>query len=189
MFETLSFELVYKGGVDLTTQNPTTQDIQSCMAARYDAGICKHRKERTGVIEVEKMEVNVIGQMDHTLDNTFESANRVYDANALSPTLPTGTGGGHIPKILDVEKIPIIKIGEENFSFIYEIDGEYYRIRIRKLTPRECWRLMGFTDEDFERAESVNSNTQLYKQAGNSIVKNVLMAVFKQIVENQEQMC
>ena len=41
--------------------------------------------------------------------------------------------------------------------------------RIRKLTPKECWRLMAFTDEDFHKAEEVNSNTQLYKQAGNSL--------------------
>ena len=47
-------------------------------------------------------------------------------------------------------------------------------LRIRKLTPKECWRLMGFDDEDFEKAEKVNSNAQLYKQAGNSIVVNVL---------------
>lgn len=50
-------------------------------------------------------------------------------------------------------------------------------LRIRKLTPKECWRLMGFDDEDFEKAEMVNSNTQLYKQAGNSIVVNVLEAI------------
>lgn len=50
-------------------------------------------------------------------------------------------------------------------------------LRIRKLTPKECWRLMGFDDEDFEKAEKVNSNTQLYKQAGNSIVVNVLEAI------------
>ena len=54
--------------------------------------------------------------------------------------------------------------------------------RIRKLTPRECWRLMDFTDEDYEKAEAVNSNTQLYKQAGNSIVKAVLIAIFKQML-------
>lgn len=54
--------------------------------------------------------------------------------------------------------------------------------RIRKLTPRECWRLMGFTDADYEAAEKVNSNTQLYKQAGNSIVKNVLMAIFNELI-------
>lgn len=52
-------------------------------------------------------------------------------------------------------------------------------LRIRKLTPKECWRLMGFDDEDFEKAEKVNSNTQLYKQAGNSIVVNVLESIFK----------
>lgn len=54
--------------------------------------------------------------------------------------------------------------------------------RIRKLTPKECWRLMDFTDEDFHKAEAVNSNTQLYKQAGNSIVKAVLIAIFKQML-------
>lgn len=51
-------------------------------------------------------------------------------------------------------------------------------LRIRKLTPKECFRLMGFDDEDFYKAEAVNSNSQLYKQAGNSIVVDVLEAVF-----------
>ena len=56
-------------------------------------------------------------------------------------------------------------------------------LRIRKLTPLECWRLMGFNDEDFYKAEQVNSNTQLYKQAGNSIVVNVLEAILVEILE------
>ena len=55
--------------------------------------------------------------------------------------------------------------------------------RIRKLTPREYWRLMGFTDEDFNKAQAVNSNTQLYKQAGNSIVVNVLEAVLERLLQ------
>ena len=54
-------------------------------------------------------------------------------------------------------------------------------LRIRKLTPKECWRLMGFDDIDVEKAEKVCSNSQLYKQAGNSIVVNVLMAIFKEL--------
>lgn len=54
--------------------------------------------------------------------------------------------------------------------------------RIRRLTPLECWRLMGFSDDDFKMAAEVNSNTQLYKQAGNSIVKDVLMAIFSQMM-------
>jgi DNA-methyltransferase (dcm) len=53
--------------------------------------------------------------------------------------------------------------------------------RIRKLTPRECWRLMGVPDSDFDKASSVNSNTQLYKQAGNSIVVQVLEGIFTQL--------
>lgn len=54
--------------------------------------------------------------------------------------------------------------------------------RIRKLTPKECYRLMGFDDESFERAAQVNSNTQLYKQAGNSIVVDVLVAIFDNLL-------
>lgn len=54
--------------------------------------------------------------------------------------------------------------------------------RIRKLTPKECWRLMGFDDSDFEKAEKVNSNTQLYKQAGNSIVVKVLEEIIKNLI-------
>lgn len=54
-------------------------------------------------------------------------------------------------------------------------------LAIRKLTPKEYWRLMGFNDEDFEKASKVNSNTQLYKQAGNSIVVNVLMEIFRKM--------
>lgn len=54
-------------------------------------------------------------------------------------------------------------------------------LRIRKLTPKECWRLMGFDDTDFEKASLVNSNSQLYKQAGNSIVVNVLEEIFKKL--------
>ncbi len=54
--------------------------------------------------------------------------------------------------------------------------------RIRKLTPLECWRLMGFDDEDFQKAEAVNSNSQLYKQAGNSIVVNVLEGILRNLL-------
>jgi len=57
-------------------------------------------------------------------------------------------------------------------------------LRIRKLTPKECWRLMGFDDESFEKAQPHNSNAQLYKQAGNSIVVNVLMAIFKNLLDD-----
>ena len=60
-------------------------------------------------------------------------------------------------------------------------------LRIRKLTPLECWRLMGFDDEDFYKAQSVGiSNTQLYKQAGNSIVVDVLEKIFKNLFKGEK---
>jgi DNA (cytosine-5)-methyltransferase 1 len=87
-------------------------------------------------------------------------------------------GNGQICPTLTTENIP--NVLEE---WTWEINGEIYLIRIRKLTPRECWRLMGFTDEDFDKAQEVNSNTQLYKQAGNSIVVPVLEGIFRQLME------
>ena len=56
--------------------------------------------------------------------------------------------------------------------------------RIRRITPKEAWRFMGFSDEDLEKSSKVNYNRQLYKQAGNSIVVPVLEAIFKQILED-----
>lgn len=52
---------------------------------------------------------------------------------------------------------------------------------------REVWRLMGFDDKDFEKAAKVNSNTQLYKQAGNSIVVNVLVEIIKNLYKEKEK--
>ena len=85
----------------------------------------------------------------------YEKIRRVYDTDHIHPAI--AGGGNHLGNIMD-------------------------NVRIRKLTPRECWRLMGFTDEDFDRAKEVNSDTQLYKQAGNSIVVNVLEAIFKEML-------
>lgn len=56
-------------------------------------------------------------------------------------------------------------------------------IRIRKLTPKECWRLQGFTDEQYEKAAAVNSNSQLYKQAGNAVTVNVVEEIGKHIMK------
>ena len=65
--------------------------------------------------------------------------------------------------------------------------GTIDNYRIRKLTPKECWRLMGFSDEDFEKAQSAGiSNSQLYKQAGNSIVVDVLMAILNNLIGGKD---
>lgn len=84
------------------------------------------------------------------------------------------------------EKIPTLvgKDGtaasdEEIQEFRQQYNGKRYRIR--KLTPLECFRLMGVSDENAQKMMEKNSNTQCYKQAGNSIVVPVLMALFSQM--------
>ena len=62
-----------------------------------------------------------------------------------------------------------------------EVSEEMAKYRIRKLTPKETWRLMGFSDEAFKKAEAVNSNSQLYKEAGNSIVVDCLVHILKNL--------
>ena len=113
---------------------------------------------------------------------------RVYSENGLSPYLSTMQGGGQEPKILQKARgynkggikeniVPSLTTSswQEN-NFLNNSD------KIRKLTPLECWRLMGFSDEDFRKAKNVGiSDTQLYKQAGNSIVVPVLEAIFREL--------
>ncbi len=101
--------------------------------------------------------------------------NRVYDQKGLCPTITQMTGGGREPMIVDET---ITTRPEDKKTAVLPMTEEY---RIRKFTPRECWRLMGYTDTDFEKASKVVSNSQLYKQAGNAIVKQVLMAIFLQL--------
>lgn len=83
-------------------------------------------------------------------------------------------------------EIVIAKNGDKWSAAVLEPQAMSRQYRIRKLTPKECWRLMDFTDEDFHKAESANSNTQLYKQAGNSIVRNVLVAILGQMIPGKE---
>ncbi len=79
--------------------------------------------------------------------------------------------------VVQKDMIPTLKTSSEDIGVVDK------NITVRRLTPKECWRLMGFTDDDFDKAAKVVSSSQLYKQAGNSIVKNVLMAIFRQLIE------
>lgn len=97
---------------------------------------------------------------------------------------PITTRGKDIANAL---RATIHKNGERNIIKNI-VDGSGYEgiiepnYRIRKLTPKECFRLMNFDDIDYERASAVNSRSQLYKQAGNSIVVACLEKIFKQLL-------
>lgn len=129
---------------------------------------------------------------------------RIYSPNGCSPALNTTQGGGLEPKIVEETRVINPLKNKTNYGWhfeqqVYDENGITRAIksgegsgnipkviinyRIRKLTPLECWRLMDFTDEEFYTAQlSGVSNSQLYKQAGNSIVVAVLQAIFKELL-------
>lgn len=140
------------------------------------------------------------------LPGPHEQNSRVYDTEGVSPTLTTMQGGGQEPKIKVKEatkkgfaeaypgdSINIShpdsetrrgRVGKQLANTL--LTGEEQAVvendfRIRKLTPRECWRLQGFPDWAFDRAAEVNSNSQLYKQAGNSVTVNVIEVIAKKL--------
>ena len=168
-------------------------------------GICptlRANKTSSGVIEV-MADVNVIG----SLEAKFESTNRIYDVGGCSPTLSTMQGGNQEPKILESQivamrgrnpdnpsdrtvgspteqRLEVNMQGTSNCLTSVQKDNlllEKPQYRIRKLTPRECGRLMGVSDEDIDKMATVNSNTQLYRQFGNSIVVQVMCAMFRNL--------
>ena len=120
---------------------------------------------------------------------------RVYNSEGLSPALNCMRGGGLEPKIA----VPVLtpdRINKRQNGRRFKDDGEPMftltaqdrhgiitdDIRIRKMTALECWRLQGFTDEQFYKAkDSGVSNSQLYKQSGNSVTVNVVDAIVKQL--------
>ena len=156
---------------------------------------------------IQEKTCNQVGRLVGDKWKNRENISRVYDSNSLCPTITAGGGGHHEIKIIVPEATKKgYAIAEKGDSIdIAYINQNKRRARVdkerahtittspqigtltdhgvRKLTPRECWRLMGFTDSDFDKARAVCSDTQLYKQAGNSIVVQVLEGILKKLVE------
>lgn len=120
----------------------------------------------------------------------FGSKGKIEEDICSTLQAAMGSGGGNVPLVKEFS-CGEFKDLDEYIEYLTEIQDQIpvehqeleledgTEIRIRKLTPLECWRLMGFDDKDFYKAQSTgNSNSQLYKQAGNSIVVNVLEKIF-----------
>ena len=153
---------------------------------------------------------NKVKQVGNLIDTESFGGNphrgRVYDISGISPCLNCMGGGGLEPKIRVKEatkqgyaeaeigdsvnlshpnsKTRRGRVGKQIANTL--LTGESQGViepdfRIRKLTPRECWRLQGFPDWAFDKAQEVNSNSQLYKQAGNSVTVNVISAIAKEL--------
>lgn len=174
----------------------------------YDVGGCSPTLStmQGGNQEPKILETKQLGFMDNGTGK--HQSNTVYDENALCPNITTVEGGGtqqikvcesqivamrgrNPDNPLDrtvgsptEQRLEVNIQGTSNCLTSVQKDNlllEKPQYRIRKLTPRECGRLMGVPDEDIDKMAAVNSNTQLYKQFGNSIVVDVMCAMFKNL--------
>lgn len=146
--------------------------------------------------------INIVGY----LDEGFKDVNYVLNPNGIAKCLTTMQGGNRQPKILVREntKKGYVEAFEGDGIRLDHIGGTTGRgrvqpqmcntlttgshagvidkgFRIRKLTPKECWRLQGWKDEDFEKAAKVCSDSQLYKQAGNGVTVPVIYEIAKRL--------
>ena len=172
----------------------------------YDVGGCSPTlSTMQGGGQEPKILVNQLGFMDNGTGK--HQSNTVYSENGLSPNITTIEGGGtqqikvcesqivamrgrnpDNPSDRSVgspteQRLEVNTQGTSNCLTTVQKDNLVIepQYRIRKLTPRECGRLMGVSDEDISKMAAVNSNTQLYKQFGNSIVVDVMCAMFKNL--------
>lgn len=131
--------------------------------------------------------------------NGWHFEQNVFSKNSIAATLKAGGGSGNIPKIAyrpcltpdrinkrqngrrfkNCEDPAFTLTSQDRHGVLIESD---HALAIRKLTPKECWRLQGFSDDQFEKAEKAGiSNSQLYKQAGNAVTVDVVEQIGKRL--------
>lgn len=182
--------------------------------ARGDCEIAKTITTREGTRGyenfIQEKNCSQVGRLVGDKWKNRENISRVYDTDSLCPTVTAGGGGHHEIKIIVPEATKKgYAVAEKGDSIdIAYINQNKRRARVdkerahtittspqigtltdhgvRKLTPRECFRLMGFSDGDFDKAQAICSDT-LYKQAGNSIVVQVLEGILKNLIEEVEE--
>lgn len=143
--------------IDLSNKAVKLTTNSRALISRYTAGITNHAGVNSGVL----------------ISDTIENGDGI-DLNYPNST----TRGGRIKKQVSHTLITQSKAG---------VILKDNNLKIRRLTPRECWRLQGFTDEQFNAAQAVNSDTQLYKQAGNAVTVNVVYEIGKSIMNSYKQ--
>lgn len=147
--------------VDGTINRPKQREIVNCIKARYDAGISN--LQSSGSL--------IVGSIYTEVSDRFQK----------------GIIKSGISRCVKAEKHDLGVIMSNCITSVQKdnLTIENPEYRIRKLTPRECGRLMGVSDEDITKMTAVNSNTQLYKQFGNSIVVDIMCAMFENLNINQ----
>lgn len=155
--------------IDLSKQKVKITNNSRCLIARYTSGITNRAAVNSGVISV-----RAILTPDRL--NKRQNGRRLKDDGEPAYTLTSQDRHGVLIKNATTQGCSTAEVGDNQ------------PIRIRKLTPKECWRLQGFSDAQYEKAATVNSNSQLYKQAGNAVTVNVVEEIGRHImgVVNEE---
>lgn len=161
---TAGYDLAKDGdGIDLAYPKSTTR------RGRVGHGLSKTitTSDNMAVVIDKSVKPSVAKNFEREKEQIIKSNKEMFHCKTTS---------GWSDNVVGLKIVPALRAGN---SSTY---GMTSNCRIRKLTPKECWRLMGFDDADFCKAEKVNSNTQLYKQAGNSIVVKVLEEIIKNLI-------
>lgn len=184
--------------IDLCNNKVKVTENARCLTARYTAGVTNHDGVNSGVVSVQAI-------LTPDREEKRQNGRRLKDDGEPAFTLTSQDRHGVLIRTANKQGYMTAQVGDgvdlaypdsetrrgrvqpqrsntlttsDNLGVL--VDDE--TIKIRKLTPKECWRLQGFTDEQFEKAAAVNSNSQLYKQAGNAVTVNVVEEIGKHII-------
>ena len=162
--------------IDLCREGSKMTGQARCLKARYYKGVSNHAGQDSGI---------AIGVKEATKQGYAECRAGIDSVNFSMPNSKTRRGrvGQEIANTLDTSCNQGIFVQVSEELVVYAVWYEKYQcyIAIRRLTPLECFRLQGWTDDYFEKAEFVNSDSQLYKQAGNGVTVNVIKAIAERI--------
>lgn len=162
--------------IDLSYQKSELTNKARCLQARYNKGIANHKAEVSGV---------AIPVLTPNRAEKRQNGRRFKEDGEPMFTLTGQDRRRNLANTLDTNCNQGIFVQVSEELVVYAVWYEKYQcyIAIRKLTPKECFRLQGWTDDYFEKAQFVNSDSQLYKQAGNGVTVNVIEAIAEKIRE------
>lgn len=179
-------------GIDKSCNKPRKIDIANCIIAREDSGVSNYKAKGTAIaipvlipsVESQTTRGGEI-KVKEAVKKGYTEATKGDSINFAFPNSKSKRGrvGKQIAQTLDTNcnQAAVVEIAEN--CKVWAIWSEKYNcyLGIRKLTPRECFRLQGWTDDYFEKAEQLNSNSQLYKQAGNGVTVTVIKHIAKRM--------
>ena len=165
-------DLSYGAGLQL-------YDKAFCLQARYNKGVCNRRKEVSGVcvpIEPPGVLRTVRTEYGKQIRKDYESGKIRASRHDFTEKTIREDGLTNTLSTVQKDNLLVVKVSGGMAYAVWNEKCQCY-VAIRKLTPRECFRLQGWEDEYFHRAAFVNSDSQLYKQAGNGVTVPVIYEI------------